>query len=87
MAKALQLVNTNLREVSVLVDSDGHAVVRIVGEVLDSGDSTITMETMASNFENLPVQIRAALNNALRLISKDFNQAQVNENKETWLDR
>jgi hypothetical protein len=85
MAKGLQLTSTNIRQFHLSVD-DGVGNVRVLYDVLDDGDELVKSENWNVAFLDLPVQIRAALNNVLRLVSREVNNNAVAENSETWVD-
>jgi hypothetical protein len=88
--KGLSLTDSYVTEfyLSVTEDDDGNksASVWYLGEVYDDAGNYVKTERVDVQFSDLPAQIRAALNNAMRLVSKEFNNSQVAENSETWVD-
>jgi hypothetical protein len=85
MAKGLNLTSTSIRQFHLSVD-DGVGNVRVLYDVLDDGDELVKSENWNVGFSDLSNQIRAALNNALRLVSMEINNDAVAENAETWVD-
>ena len=87
MAKGLTLLSTDIREMSILVnDGNTDAKVKVLVEVLDSIGDVVRYDSLDYKFSDLPAQVKAAFNNALRLMSKDINNDVVEENSETWTD-
>ena len=86
MAKGLNLVAADIVEFGFIVNGDD-ADVKYLVAVYDDGGSLVNYESEQVKFSRLSTQIRAALNNAMRLLSKDANNSKVNENKETWVDK
>lgn len=87
MAKGLNLTDTKIIELNVLVHLDGgDALVRTRYVVLDEDGNDVKAEFDEDLFSELPNQERAALNNFLRLRAKRINNDVVAENSSTWTD-
>ena len=87
MAKGLNLVSTNIRELTLLVNDQGDdANLKILVEVNDDTGMYVKSESLNYRFSGLPGQARAHLNNFLRTMSKIINNDLVEENKGTWTD-
>lgn len=85
MAKGLNLTDTNIVEFYMLVKVGG-ADVRVLYDIRDDNGDIVKHENYLREFKDLPIQVKAALNNALRLMSKEINNLAVSENKESWTD-
>jgi hypothetical protein len=87
MAKGLQLVDTNIIELNVLVYPDGSdATVRTRFKVLDDAGNVVRTAFNEEKFSLMPAQERGSLNNFLRLKSQQINNQVVSENKPSWVD-
>jgi hypothetical protein len=87
MAKGLQLVDTEIIELNVLVYPDGSdATVRTRFRVLDDTGEKVRTAFTEEKFSLMSAQKRGSLNNFLRLDSQDLNIQVVAENKPSWVD-
>jgi hypothetical protein len=93
--KGLNLTDSSIREFYLLVteDDDGNKDANVWylgeifdGEIFDDAGNYVNSVRVDVLFSALPAQIRAALNNAMRLVSKEFNSDLVEEDSETWTD-
>ena len=85
MSKGLNLVDTAVIEFTLRrVGAD--AKLTYLVEVLDDAGDVVRHDLVDVNFSDLPTQQKATLNNFMRLLSKDANNAKVNENSVTWVD-
>ncbi len=87
MAKGLNLTDTRIIELNVLVHPDrSDALVRVRYETIDDEDDIIRTEFKEQQFSDLTTQEKANLNNFLRLKSKQLNEDVVEENSSSWVD-
>jgi len=87
MAKGLNLVSTNIREWRGTVNDPGDdATLKILVEVNDDTGAYVKSTSLNCRFTTLPAQAKAALNNFLRLMSREINNDLVEEDSITWSD-
>ena len=89
--KGLNLVLSNIRELHILVVDDANgdpvdAKIKTLVEIFDDAGNYVKSENIDEDFSTMSAQRRMALNNYLRLSSKEYMNTTVNENKESWVD-
>jgi hypothetical protein len=86
-AKQIELTTTDIIDFRVTVNDDGSATCLITVVILDDVGDEVKHVTKVIPFVDLAVQVRANINNVLRLLSQTINNEEANNNTITWTDR
>ena len=87
MAKGLNLTSSSIKEFHVQVNGVGDdAGVWYLGDVYDDAGNFVKTERVDVLFSGLDNNLRAALNNVMRMFSREFNNASVAEDSDTWVN-
>jgi hypothetical protein len=70
-----------------VADDGGSATVTMVGKVFDDVGTYIETKNLVLGFDEMPVAIRANINNVMRLLSKEYSLFWVAEDVITWEDK
>ena len=86
MAKVRNLVSTDIRQFHLSIDDGGVGNVRVLYDVIDETDGIVLEDNYHAAFVDLPANVQASFNNALRMMSREINNSAVEEDSETWVD-
>ena len=84
MAKAINLVGSNIKSVWVERNIDDSVTITVVGSSLDGDGNPIPAVNLVMDWMDLPVNIRNVGNTFLKHLSRDFNNFVAAEDSETW---
>ena len=85
MARGVNLINTEIKNFSMSVQAND-AMCHVEYIIYDDAGNPVKTEVVSKIFSLWSNQIKANLNNALRLISQEINNNSVAENTPTWTD-
>jgi hypothetical protein len=65
----------------------GEAVLVVNATIRDSAGDEVTRIVEVFKFVDLPINMRSSMNNIMKWLSKEINNAYADENSETWDDK
>ena len=84
MAKAINLVSSRIKSVSVERNLDGTITIAIVGVSVDFLGIESPVKNLVLDWEDLDVQDQNTGDNFLKHLSRSFNNFVADEDSETW---
>ena len=84
--KQINLSESKIAGVHIVVHNDTISEVVIEGRVFDDAGNEVSAEHLKVAWGSLSVQSKQTVNKLMRVMSKEYNRIQVNEDTETWED-
>jgi len=86
-AKNFVINDSAIDNMCLQVNPDGSVTVTLVGNIYDDQGQVHDTKNLVLVWDDMPAQCRVNLNNAMRLLSQQYNSYFADENTPTWEDR
>ncbi|OEU68406.1 MAG: hypothetical protein BBJ57_02255 [Desulfobacterales bacterium PC51MH44] len=84
MAKAINIVSSNMRRVEIYVVVN-KVQIQVFGKGIDEDDNEIPSNDIVMDWLDMPSNIQNAADNFLKHLSREYNKLIADEDSETWV--